>query len=172
MIKTDPIDVWNEYQLGTQYLSNHNVYETVKVNERFWDGKQWEGLETKNMPTPVFNVLQRAGKFMVSTIGSNDIAVNITPFTSVADDIERMAPISKEIEHIIELARMKEASKTIIRNAFVDGSGYMMQTFNPDIETGQDAKGAIENQIIDNTCVYFGNPYSNDIQKQPYIIVS
>lgn len=172
MIKTNPNDVWNEYQLGTQYLLNHNVYETVKVNERFWDGKQWEGLETKNMPTPVFNVLQRAGKFMVSTIGSNDIAVNITPFTTVADDIERMAPISKEIEHIIELARMKEASKTIIRNAFVDGSGYMMQTFNPDIETGQDAKGAVENQIIDNTCVYFGNPYSNDIQKQPYIIVS
>ena len=172
MIKTDPIAIWNEYQLGTEYLLEHNVYETVKVNERFWDGKQWEGLETKNMPTPVFNVLQRAGKFMVSTIGSNDVAVNITPFTQVADDIERMVPVSKEIEHIIEQARMKEASKTVIRNAFVDGSGYMMQSFNPDIETGQDAKGAIENQIIDNTCVYFGNPYSNDIQKQPYIIVS
>lgn len=172
MIKTDPIEIWNEYQLGTQYLLNHNIYETVKVNERFWDGKQWEGLETKNMPTPVFNVLQRAGKFMVSTIGSNDIAVNITPFTSIAEDIERTVPISKEIEHIIEHARMKEASKIVIRNAFVDGSGYMMQTFNPEIETGQDAKGVVENQLIDNTCVYFGNPYSNDIQKQPYIIVS
>lgn len=172
MIKTDPIGIWSEYQLGTEYLLNHNVYETVKVNERFWDGKQWEGLESKNMPTPVFNVLQRAGKFMVSTIGSNDIAVSIVPYTEVADDIERTVPIAKEIEHIIEQARMKEASKIVIRNAFVDGSGYMMQSFNPDIETGQDAKGLVENQIIDNTNVYFGNPYSNDIQKQPYIIVS
>lgn len=172
MIKTDPIGIWSEYQLGTEYLLNHNVYETVKVNERFWDGKQWEGLESKNMPTPVFNVLQRAGKFMVSTIGSNDIAVSIVPYTEVADDIERTVPIAKEIEHIIEQARMKEASKIVIRNAFVDGSGYMMQSFNPDVETGQDAKGLVENQIIDNTNVYFGNPYSNDIQKQPYIIVS
>lgn len=172
MIKTDPIQIWQEYQIGTEYLLNHNIYETVKVNERFWDGRQWEGLESKNMPTPVFNVLQRAGKFMVSTIGSNDVAVSITPFTQIADDIQRMVPIAKEVEHIIEQSRMKEASKIIIRNAFVDGSGYMMQSFNPDIETGQDAKGLIENQIIDNTNVYFGNPYSNDIQKQPYIIVS
>jgi len=172
MIKTKPIEIWQEYQLGTEYLLNHNVYETVKVNERFWDGKQWEGLESKNMPTPVFNVLQRAGKFMVSTIGSNDIAVSLVPYTEIADDIERTVPIAKEIEHIIEQARMKEASKIVIRNAFVDGSGYMMQSFNPDIETGQDAKGQVENQIIDNTNVYFGNPYSNDIQKQPYIIVS
>lgn len=172
MIKTEPIEIWKEYQLGKEYLMNHNVYETVKLNEKFWDGKQWDGLETKNMPKPVFNILQRAGKYMVSTIGSNDVAVNITPYTEVADDIERMVPIAKEIEHIIEQARMKEASKTIIRNAFVDGSGYMMQSFNPDVETGQDAKGAVENQIVDNTNVYFGNPYSNDIQNQPYIIVS
>lgn len=172
MIKTEPIEIWQEYQLGTEYLLNHNIYEITKRNEKFWDGRQWEGLEAKNMPTPVFNVLQRAGKFMVSTIGSNDIAINITPFTQVQEDIERIVPISKEIEHIIEQARIKEASKTLIRDAFVDGSGFMMQSFNPDIETGQDAKGAIENQVIDNTCIYFGNPYSNDIQKQPYIIVS
>ena len=171
-MKTEPIEIWAEYQKGVQYLSNLNIYETVKVNENFWDGKQWEGLSKSTLPTPVFNVLQRAGKFMVSTIGSNDIAVSITPFTQLADDIERMVPISKEIEHIIEVARMKEASKLVIRNAFVDGSGYMMQIFDPDEETGQPAKGMVRNQIVDNTNVYFGNPYSPDLQGQPYIIVA
>jgi len=168
-----PTKIWNEYQNGVEYLYNlDNYFEKVRVNEHFWDGRQWEGLESKNMPKPVFNVLQRAGKFMVSTIGSNDIAVSITPFTSLADDIERMVPISKEIEHIIEVARMKEASKTVIRNAFVDGSGYMLQMFDPDVDTGQPAKGAIKNQVVDNTNVFFGNPYSNDLQGQPYIIVA
>ena len=168
-----PTKIWNEYQNGVEYLYNlDNYFEKVRVNEHFWDGRQWEGLESKNMPKPVFNVLQRAGKFMVSTIGSNDIAVSITPFTALADDIERMVPISKEIEHIIEVARMKEASKTVIRNAFVDGSGYMLQMFDPDVETGQPAKGAIKNQVVDNTNVFFGNPYSNDLQGQPYIIVA
>lgn len=168
-----PTKIWNEYQNGVEYLYNlDNYFEKVRINEHFWDGRQWEGLKTKSMPTPVFNVLQRAGKFMVSTIGSNDIAVSITPFTSLSDDIERMVPVSKEIEHIIEVARMKEASKTVIRNAFVDGSGYMMQMFDPDVDTGQPAKGAIKNQLVDNTNVFFGNPYSNDLQGQPYIIVA
>ena len=172
MINT-PERVWAQYQKGVDYLYNlDNFFERVRINEHFWDGKQWIGLDAKNMPKPVFNVLQRAGKFMVSTIGSNDIAVNIVPFTSLADDIERMVPISKEIEHIIEVARMKEASKHVIRNAFVDGSGYMMQTFDPDIETGQMAQGAIRNQLVDCTNVFFGNPFSNDLQGQPYIIVS
>lgn len=171
-MKTEPIEIWAEYQKGVQYLSNLNIYEIVKRNENFWDGRQWEGLKTENLPTPVFNVLQRAGKYMVATIGSNDIAINMTPLSAFADDVERMAPISKEIENIIEVARMKEASKMVIRNAFVDGSGYMMQTFNPDVETGQEMKGAVENQLVDNTNIYFGNPYSNDIQHQPYIIVA
>lgn len=171
-MKTEPIEIWAEYQKGVQYLSNLNIYEIVKRNENFWDGRQWEGLDSTNLPTPVFNVLQRAGKFMVSSIGSNDIAVNLIPMSELADDVERMTPISKEIENIIEIARMKEASKMVIRNAFVDGAGYMMQTFNPDIETGQEVKGQVENQLIDCTNIYFGNPYSNDVQNQPYIIIA
>jgi hypothetical protein len=168
-----PTEIWAQYQKGVDYLYNlDNFFEKVRINEHFWDGDQWLGLKSENMPKPVFNVLQRAGKFMVSTIGSNDIAVNIVPFTSLADDIERMVPVSKEIEHIIEVARMKEASKHVIRNAFVDGSGYMMQLFDPDVETGQPSKGAIKNQLVDNTCVFFGNPFSNDLQGQPYIIVA
>ena len=171
-MKITPTEIWAEYQKGVDYLYNFNFFEKIRINEHFWDGRQWEGLDGCNMPKPVFNVLQRAGKFMVSTIGSNDIAVNIVPFTSLADDIERMVPVSKEIEHIIEVARIKEASKIVIRNAFVDGCGYMLQTFDPDVETGQMSQGALKNQIIDATNVYFGNPFSNDLQGQPYVIVS
>lgn len=167
-----PEEIWQQYQKGVDYLSRNNVYEIVKNNENFYDGNQWEGCEASNMPKPVFNVLQRAGKYMVATIGSNDVAVSMIPFTTIPDDISRMNPIKDEIEHIIEQAKIKETSKVVIRNAFVDGSGFMMQTFNPDFETMQDVKGRVENQVLDNTCVYFGNPYSRDIQSQPYIIVS
>lgn len=171
-MKTDPKSIWSEYTKLTDYLQRNDLYETVKRNEKFFEGKQWEGMEDSNMPKPVFNVLQRAGKFMVATIGSNDIAITMTPFSDLEDDIQRITSISDEIENIVEIARIKELSKIIIRNAFVDGSGYLLTTFNPSFETGQEAKGIVEAQVIDNTNVYFGNPYSNDIQKQPYIIVA
>ena len=172
MVKTKPIEIWAEYQKGIQYLSNNNVYETIKVNENFYDGRQWEGLESANLPKPVFNILQRAGKYMVATICSNDIAVSIVPFTTLPEDVERMKIVSDEVERIIEIAHIKEDSRVIVRNGFVDGSGYMLQMFNPDYETYQPVKGRVENKIIDCTNVYFGNPYSNDIQSQPYIIVA
>ena len=41
----------------------------------------------------------------------------------------------------------------------------MYVSFNPDIETGQDAQGDLELEIIDNTNIYFGNPYSSDSLK-------
>lgn len=171
MPKTKPEEIWSEYEKGNEYLLRNDLFETVKTNEDFYEGKQWGDLDNSSMPTPVFNVLQRAGKWMVATIGSNDIAISMVPFTELADDINRMQPISQEIENIIELAKIKESSKLVIRNAFVDGSGYMLQSFNPDFETMQAVKGRVENQVIDNTNVIFGNPYSRDIQGQPYIIV-
>ena len=174
-MKTNPLDIWAEYQTLTEYLYQRHVYEIVRVNEDFYDGRQWEGLDAKKdvpMPTPVFNVLQRAGKFMVASIGSNDIAIMMTPFSSDPNDSAKTDVIAKEIENIIEIAQIKEDSKIVIRNAFVDGAGYMLQMFDPDFETMQPMKGRVVNKVISNTQVYFGNPYSNDLQSQPFIIVA
>jgi hypothetical protein len=171
-IKTMPNDIWKEYQELQEYLTKNNVYEIVKTNENFYDGKQWEGVQSDNMPKPVVNILQRVVKYMIATLASNEISVSIMPFTTNGDDVIKFKPIAQEIEKIVEREKIKEASRLAIRNAAVDGSSYMMQMFDADYETGQPIKGKIENMIIDNTNVYFGNPYSNDIQKQPYIIIA
>ena len=167
-----PEQIWTRYQKGVDYLGKNSIYDIVKKNEDFYDGRQWGGLESGSMPTPVFNVLQRAGKFMVATIGSNDVAINLEPFSAMPADWDNVNIIRDEIDHIVEQAKIKEQSKEAIRNAFVDGSAYLMQSFNPYFETHQDIKGRVENQLVDCTNVYFGNPYSKDIQSQPYIIIS
>ena len=171
-IKTLPKEIWSEYQKLQEYLTEHNVYETVKTNENFYDGKQWEGVKTENMPKPVVNILQRVVKYMIATLASNEVAVSIMPFSTNEDDLKKIKPIASEVEKVIEQAKIKEASRIAIRNSAVDGASYMLQTFDPEYETGQPLKGRIENMLIDNTNMYFGNPYSNDIQKQPYIIIA
>lgn len=167
-----PEKVWKEYQRIQEYCREKNLYETVKTNENFYDGRQWEGVKADNLPKPVINILQRVVKYMIATLSSNDVAVSINPLSDVEDDAKRLKIVSNEIEKVIEQARIKEASKLMIRNGAVDGSAYMMQIFDPDFETGQAMKGAIENLLIDNTQVYFGNPYSNNVQKQPFIIIA
>ena len=165
--------IWTRYNQGTGYLENNGVFENVKRNENFYDGRQWsDQLNGSSMPTPVFNVLQRSGKFMVATIGTNDVAINMVPFSQNPADNELVSPIKAEIEHVIEQAKVKEKSKVMIRNAFVDGSSYLLFTFNPFFDTKQPMKGRIECELIDVTNMRYGNPYSKDIQNQPYIIVS
>lgn len=172
MIKKEPNEIWAEYQKGVEYLSHHNIFDIVKTNEDFFDGRQWEGVSAQGMPKPVINILQRVVKYLIATIGSNDVGISMTPFSKIRDDIELMNPIQDAVSQVIEQAKIKEHSRLVIRNGAVDGSSYMLQTFDDDFETGQAAKGRIENQVLDNTQVYFGNPYSPNIQKQPYIIVA
>lgn len=172
-MKLEPQQIWNEYQKIQQYLTQKNLFNIVKTNEKFYDGNQWDGLSEKNdMPRPVINILQRVVKYMVATLSTNEVAVSITPFSGSEDDIKKLKPIAEEIEKVIETAKIKEASKLAIRNGAVDGSAYMLQLFDESIDTGQAIKGRIVNKLIDNTNVYFGNPYSNEIQTQPWIIIA
>lgn len=172
MQKCNPASVWKEYSKGLEYLTKNKVFDTVKKNEQFYDGEQWAGVEVENMPKPVINILQRVVKYMIATLGTNDIAITMQPFSSNDDDKQLIEPIETEITNIIELAKIKELSRVMIRNAAVDGACYLLTYFDETAETGQDMKGRVKAKIIDNTQMIFGNPYSNEIQQQPYIIVA
>lgn len=172
MAKITPQFIWSKYSTLQEYMTQHNYYDIVKRNEDFYNGKQWGEVESKSMPQPVFNVLKRVIKYFVATISTNDIAISMEPFSTSDEDRDKFNPIKAEVERVIEQAHLKEASRKCIRNGAVDGSAYMLQSFDPDFDTGQDMKGRVDNQIVDNTNVYFGNPYSNNIQKQPYIIIA
>ena len=39
-----PKKIWDEYQAGLDYNNSIQLNETVRVNENFFVGKQWEGV--------------------------------------------------------------------------------------------------------------------------------
>ena len=172
MMNITPEKIWSEYQTLTEYLTENDVYNVVKKNEKFYDGRQWDGAKADNIAKPTMNRLQRIGKYQIASLSSNDVGVAIEPLLGGEEDSRRMKIIADEVKAVIEQAKIKETARLMVRNAFVDGAAYSLQTFEPDYETGQDSKGKIENQIVDMTNVYFGNPYTNVIQKQPYIIIA
>lgn len=171
-MNTEPHSLWAKYSRLQEYLTKNEVYATVAKNEKFYDGRQWDGVKADNMPKPVINVIQRVVKYMVATLGSNNVSISLNPFSNTTDDHSRIEPIEKAVEDVIEQAKIIEASKLVIRNGAVDGTAFMLQQFNADFETNQEAKGRIENRVVDCTNVYFGNPYSADVQTQPYIMIA
>ncbi len=167
--------VWKDYESGVSYKSRINLYDTVENNENFFIGKQWEGVQSNGLPTPVFNFLKRVTLFTVSSISSSSLKINAAPISSASMlKVEDMLSevLNAEFESIFERNGIMSMIREFVRNAAVDGDGAMHTYFEPDAEIGQKARGAIRTEIIENTRVFFGNPNDKSVQKQPYIIIS
>lgn len=153
------------------------LYDTVQINEDFFIGNQWQGVESNGLPTPVFNLLKQVVLFQVSTITSDNLTLQATPMPSssrfTTKELEEYAQIvSHQYAAIIERNRIVTKLREFLRNAAVDGDGCMYFHFDPTIENGQAVKGEIVAEVIENTRVHFGNPNCRDVQKQPFIIIS
>lgn len=165
---------WKLYERGLDFNSSINLEDTVRVNENFFIGKQWEGVISNGLPTPVFNFLKRVCCFTVATITSDNIKVNASPLSATPSTTSLVEPvriINEELDALTELNNIPSLMREFARNAAVDGDGCLYTWWDPDAETGQDAKGCIRTEIVENLRVHFGNPNDRDVQSQPWIIL-
>lgn len=165
---------WKLYQRGVSFNASIGLNETVRANENFFIGKQWEGVQANGQPTPVFNILKRVGCFTVATISSDNIKIAASPLAATAGTKQLIEPsriLNEELDALTEINNIPSLMREFARNAAVDGDGCTYTYWDPDEETGQDAKGAIKTEIVDNTRVFFGNPNDRKVQSQPYIII-
>lgn len=152
------------------------LYDTVYNNEKFFIGDQWHGIDTGGNPAPVFNFLKRVTLFQVAKITSDNFSIQTSPMAVLPDkDISALEQvcdiINKQFDALVERNKLVVKTRQFVRNAAVDGDACYYTYFDPDIETGQTAKGDIVTEVIENTRVQFGNPTERDVQRQPYIII-
>ena len=164
--------VQSEYSKGKQFKENLNLFEQVKKNEKFYLGQQWEGLKTSKIQPVTFNILRRVTSLFQSQVVSDDISWNIRPFSSSDQNSVECQALDAVVERVFERQAIKTKNRKVLRNGVVDGDLCMYFTFNPKINTGQLVKGDICCEPLMNTNVFFGNPYSVDVQGQPYIIIA
>lgn len=172
--KPDPIVGYHFYQQGLDFKNRIQLFDNVRVNENFFVGKQWEGVESNGLPTPQINILKRVVGFIVATITSDNIHVNASALantvgTSGYKDIVNI--INDEFEAVVEQNRLPALIREFARNAAVDGDGCLYTYWDADAETGQKAKGRIKTEVVENTRVFFGDPNDREVQSQPYIIL-
>ena len=167
--------IWKQYCAGLDFNNKLRLVENVANNENFFVGKQWEGVVSNGLPTPVFNILKQIVLHQVATITSDNFTISATPLRASANDKQlEMASqvVNSELRALFKVNKLPNLSRIMMRNAAVDGDGCMFTYFDPDAPTGLDGiRGAIKTEIIDNTRVLFGNPNSRSVQSQPYIII-
>lgn len=174
MAKPNNVTVWKEYEKGVGFNSSLDLYETVRNNENFFIGKQWEGVEANGLPTPVFNFLKRVVLFTVAGITSNSLKMNAVPMMGGTADPEitrLFRVVNSEFDKLFEVNKITPLISEFLRNTAVDGDCCLYTYWDPDIDTGNPSKGAIVTEIIENTRVFFGNVNSRRVQSQPHIII-
>jgi len=143
-------------------------------------GDQWAGVVSNGLPTPVFNVIKRCINHFIASIMSCAVKQQFTPMNTGSDakDMEGLIIngaaqlITDYAETLWEDQKMDFLLRQSLLDAALSGDACYHAFWNPDTDTGQEAKGAIEGELADNVNVFFGNPNDYRAQKQPYIILS
>lgn len=172
MTTIDAKTVWAEYMKGVAYKTSLGLYETVRQCEDFYAGDQWKGVNAPDLPKPTLNMLKRVVAYFNAMIVSDDVAIRFSPYVPDPSLDQTCALLSCELDRIFETTKARAKHREALRNAAVDGDACFYLWFDPDKETGQNNRGDIAIDILENTCVHFGNPYTKDVQSQPYIILS
>ena len=171
-----PQKVSKEYEAGLSFNQGIDLYDCVQTNENFFIGKQWEGVKSNGLPTPVFNFLKRVVLFSVANVSTDNLKLHAKRMPSSGQMPAYMAELLADILNdqfasIFEFNKMGSCIREFCRNAAVDADGCAYTYWDPDVDTGQPSKGAIRTEVLLNTQVMFGNPNSRDVQSQPYILI-
>ena len=173
--RPDVESAWKLYEDSESFNTAINLADTVKVNENFYIGRQWEGVESNGLPTPQFNFLKRVVGFIVATITTDNVKVTASPLAATPNTDELIEPariVNEEFEALTERNNIPALLREYARNAAVDGDGCLYSWWDPDVETGQEAKGGVRTEVIENTRVRFGNPNDRKVQSQPWILIT
>ena len=173
--KTPNPDIgWCFYQRALDFNNYIELDDTVEANENFYIGKQWEGVQSNGLPTPVYNFIKRVVGFITATITSDQVKVNASAIAATANTKELFEPVrivNEEFDALTEQNNITYLIREYARNAAVDGDGCMYTYWDEDVDSGQEVKGAIRTEILDNTHVFFGDPTDRLVQSQPYILI-
>lgn len=170
---------WEQYEAGCEYKRRIGLYETVRLNERFLRGDQWQG-SSGDLPRPVFNILRRIVDYMICTVFSKKVAINYTdensPFISDQSKAKALREgidlLGKNADFRWESCKMDKVMRRALYDAAISGDGVLYSYFDPDIPSSQPFKGDIVTENVDNLNFFVADVNKADIQSQEYIILA
>lgn len=160
--------IWNEYEKGTDYMRMRNMFTNTEKNYNFFLGKQWENAKLGDMKPIVINVVKPIVKYKVGVINSNAYSVVFSP-SYLQNNVQKANKIcellSKHVDRMWENQRMDRILRTIVKDACINSEGIIYKYYD---EEDKEPKA----EIVNKNNIRYGNEASEDIQDQPYIIIS
>lgn len=122
---TDVTSVWNLYEVGKDFNRRLDLYNKVRVHNRFYNSDQWRGVVTNGMATFVFNICKRVADYKIASIMSSKVKMIFTPQNATSDPADEQ---SVELNRVTSLMTKYAENRweklkmdTLIREALLDG---------------------------------------------------
>ena len=183
----DITKAWQYYELGREYNNRlvPNQYRTVDTNWEFFSGNQWlhipETPAMSRLSRPVFNIIKRVTSLFVASITASATTVSFEPLsyydgTNMNDpDSNASVYATEEVRNLYEKFKMDYRTREALFDGAVTGDYCAHFYWNPNAQpyggAFSDTKGEIEMELVDGINVMFGNPNTDDVESQPYILI-
>lgn len=188
----NPTQIFTEYENGVEYKNKIDLYTTVDLNERFYAGDHWYGIESTGVPKPVFNFLRRVLDYLVSAVRSRNIKMVFRPMkfrttqknadthtgkSGEKDKAEYLAEALNDYASATwERLKMDSLNQKILLDGGISGNGLAyffwdekQTSYSPQ---GDAIPGDINVELIDSVNFFPGDPNGQEMQQQPYLILS
>ncbi|MBQ3327141.1 MAG: hypothetical protein IJG86_05105 [Clostridia bacterium] len=178
---------WQYYELGREYNNRlvPNQYRTVDTNWEFYSGNQWlhipETPAMSRLSRPVFNIIKRVTSLFVAQINASATTVSFEPLSyydgTNMDDPDTNAAVyaTEEVRNLYEKFKMDYRTREALFDGAVTGDYCAHFYWNPDAMpyggAFSNTRGEIEMELVDGINVMFGNPNTDDVESQPYILI-
>lgn len=161
--------IWDLYEKGHNFNSTKGIFYDTDRNYRFYNENQWQGLESGPIEPITFNIIKPIVKYKVGTINLNEFAINYSSenFDDPQFQIEAEQICEKLNRYsavIWEKSNMATLLRKVSKRSCINSEGIVYVNI--------DENNNPECEILKKNNVFYGNENDEDIQNQPYIIIS
>lgn len=181
--------VQQQYKDGIAYKKQQGYLDNWPEYERFRAGDQWPKAtpRTKDLPRPVFNVIDQIQGHKVSSVMNENIKMVFTPLEAgevITDpntgeeikppEVDAADQFTRFAEATWERLKMDDINEESLDSASNIGTGIWHFYWDSSKYGGNKLKymGEMCGEIIDAVNFFPGNPQQRNVQKQPYIIIT
>lgn len=161
--------IWQLYEKGRNYHRLTGIYTDTDRNYNFYNGNQWEGAKLGDVEPVQKNFIKPIVKYKLAVLHSNLYAIKFESqnyedklFRKNAERYCEM--LNGHVARIWERDKMDAKGRRVSRDAAINGEGILYVDYDKE-------NNFIVNEVIDKNDVYYGDENSDDIQKQPYILI-
>ena len=162
-------ETWRLFEHGRNFLRMNNVYRDTDINYQFYNGNQWEGADFGGIEPVQNNFIETIVDHKLGKVNANLWAINFSSdnfdkqFRPMAEKTCDL--LNKKAAKVWERDKMDAKIRYMTEDAAVNSEGILYADFDVDNQSPV-------NEVLNKCDVHYGNEQSEDIQSQPYIIIS